>query len=108
MIHSALQKKVIRPSGLVNPMGYSTLRIKTEKNFSLWKNFMGIDVMASKKTYNVAVVGATGAVGLEIIKILESRNFPVNHLRLFASDRFKGKHGFFKEQEIQLEVIDPE
>ena len=42
-------------------------------------------------SYRVAVVGATGAVGMEIIKVLESRNFPVAELRLFASERSAGK-----------------
>lgn len=39
----------------------------------------------------VAVVGATGAVGAEMIKILEERNFPVDELRLLASKKSKGK-----------------
>ena len=37
------------------------------------------------KEYNVAVAGATGAVGVEMIKTLEKRNFPVRNLRLLAS-----------------------
>ena len=48
------------------------------------------------KTYNVAVVGATGAVGLEMIETLEKRNFPVKHLHLFASERSVGKKLKFK------------
>ncbi len=43
------------------------------------------------KKYNVAVVGATGAVGIEMQKTLEKRNFPVNELRLLASSRSVGK-----------------
>ncbi len=39
----------------------------------------------SKKQYNIAIAGATGAVGLEMIKILEQRNFPVKSLSLLAS-----------------------
>ena len=38
------------------------------------------------KGYNVAVVGATGAVGVEMIETLEKRAFPVKSLRLFASE----------------------
>lgn len=41
--------------------------------------------------YRVAVMGATGAVGLEFIKILEQRNFPVKSLRLLASSRSAGR-----------------
>ncbi|MBU4560739.1 aspartate-semialdehyde dehydrogenase, partial [bacterium] len=39
------------------------------------------------KTYNTAVVGATGAVGQEMIKILEERNFPIKEIKLLASAR---------------------
>ena len=38
----------------------------------------------------VAVVGATGAVGVEMVKVLERRGFPVDKLRLFASPRSAG------------------
>ncbi|MFC1621021.1 aspartate-semialdehyde dehydrogenase [Candidatus Omnitrophota bacterium] len=43
------------------------------------------------KKYNVAIVGATGVVGSEFIKVLEQRKFPVNEIRLLASGRSKGK-----------------
>jgi aspartate-semialdehyde dehydrogenase len=48
-------------------------------------------MLKKKDKYIVAVVGATGAVGEEMISILEERNFPVGALRLFASERSKGK-----------------
>ena len=43
-----------------------------------------------KEKYNVAVVGATGAVGNEMVSILEQRNFPVDRLKLLASTRGAG------------------
>ena len=43
------------------------------------------------KTCNVAIVGATGVVGLEFIKVLEQRSFPMSSIRLCASDRSAGK-----------------
>ena len=43
------------------------------------------------KTYTVAVLGATGAVGQEMIKILAERNFPVGKLVPLASKRSAGK-----------------
>ncbi len=43
------------------------------------------------KKYNVAILGATGAVGMEMIKVLEERNFPVAELKLLASQRSVGK-----------------
>ncbi len=44
-----------------------------------------------RKPYNVAIVGATGAVGLEMLTTLEKRNFPVKSLRLLASANSAGK-----------------
>lgn len=46
--------------------------------------------MDRKEKYNIAVVGATGAVGREMIGILHERDFPVNELRLMASGRSEG------------------
>ena len=43
------------------------------------------------KKYNVAILGATGAVGMEMLKVLQERDFPVNELRLLASSRSAGK-----------------
>lgn len=43
------------------------------------------------KKYNIAILGATGAVGKEMLKILEERNFPINELRLLASKRSAGE-----------------
>lgn len=63
-------------------------------------------VMEQKKLFNVAVVGATGAVGLEMIRMLEERRFPIKSLRLFASERSKGKSGKFHGNPIQIELID--
>ena len=40
---------------------------------------------------NVAVLGATGAVGREMLKVLEERNFPINHFKALASARSAGK-----------------
>ena len=43
------------------------------------------------KKYNVGVLGATGAVGQEMLKVLKELNFPINELKLFASSRSAGK-----------------
>jgi len=43
------------------------------------------------KKYNVAILGATGAVGAEFLKLIEERNFPFSELRLLASKRSAGK-----------------
>jgi len=51
---------------------------------------------------HVAVVGATGAVGIEMIKTLEKRNFPVGKLTLLASARSVGKQLKFKGQDVAV------
>ncbi len=58
------------------------------------------------RTYNVAVVGATGAVGNEMINVLEERNFPVKALKLLASTRSAGQKLEFRGEEITVEVLD--
>src|SRR5450631_388243 len=54
---------------------------------------------------HVAVVGATGAVGIEMIKTLEKRNFPVGKLTLLASARSVGKKLKFRGQEIAIKEL---
>ena len=58
-----------------------------------------------KEKYIVAVVGATGAVGTEMIKTLEQRKFPIEKLRLFASERSEGKVLEFGDDEIRVEGL---
>ena len=55
------------------------------------------------KTYTVAVLGATGAVGQEMIKILAERNFPVGKLVPLASARSAGKTILFKGEEVTIQ-----
>jgi aspartate-semialdehyde dehydrogenase len=54
---------------------------------------------------HVAVVGATGAVGIEMIKTLEKRNFPVGRLTLLASARSAGKKLKFKGQDVTVKEL---
>jgi len=62
-------------------------------------------MLKKKEKYNVAVVGATGAVGNEMIAVLEERDFPVDSIRLFASERSEGVRLNFKGQEIPVETL---
>jgi len=57
--------------------------------------------------YNVGVVGATGLVGREMVRMLERRNFPVANLRLLASERSRGKSLKFGGKEIIVEELNP-
>ena len=56
------------------------------------------------KLYTVAVLGATGAVGQEMIKILEERNFPVGKLVPLASARSAGKTLKFKGEDVTIQL----
>ncbi len=55
--------------------------------------------------FNIAVVGATGNVGREILQILEQREFPIDNIYLLASSRSKGKKIEFKEKEVVVENL---
>ena len=56
----------------------------------------------AKRLFNVAVVGATGAVGTEMLEILEERGFPINELRLLASERSAGTKLTFKGKKVPV------
>ena len=57
------------------------------------------------KKWNVAVMGATGAVGSEFLSILEERNFPIKDLKLLASSRSAGKSLKFKGSSYPVEEL---
>jgi aspartate-semialdehyde dehydrogenase len=57
------------------------------------------------KRFNVAVAGATGAVGEVMLKILEERDFPVRNLRPLASERSVGKTIRFRGEEVPVELL---
>jgi len=59
------------------------------------------------KKYNVAVVGATGAVGRTMLKVLEERDFPVNNLLLLASSRSEGISIEFKGKPYRVKEAQP-
>src|SRR2546428_12075991 len=61
--------------------------------------------MKQKSAYTVAVVGATGAVGAEMIEILEERKFPVDVLRPLASYRSAGGRVTFRDQEFVVREL---
>ena len=55
--------------------------------------------------FHVAVAGATGAVGTEMLKTLEKRNFPVKSLRLLASKRSVGRELEFRGEKLKVEEL---
>lgn len=57
--------------------------------------------------YHIAVVGATGAVGRTMVRILEERNFPVDRLTLLASQRSAGEHITFHGEPHEVQVTQP-
>ena len=57
---------------------------------------------------NIAIVGASGAVGQELLKVLDQQNFPVASLRLFGSERSAGKEFEFRGRKIKVELLSKE
>ena len=57
---------------------------------------------------NIVVVGATGAVGREFLKVLEERRFPINHIRLLASHRSAGSRLSVNGADVEVEETKPE
>ena len=54
---------------------------------------------------NISIVGASGAVGQELLRVLEDRRFPVNRLRLFGSQRSAGSEYLFRGENIRVEEL---
>ena len=52
--------------------------------------------------FDIAVVGATGLVGQEFVKVLEQRNFPMKSIRLFASDRSAGRKLRVNDEQVDV------
>ena len=61
-----------------------------------------------KKLYNIAVAGATGVVGKEILSILEERKFPVGEIRLLASERSAGEKIRFRGKDETVRLLEKE
>lgn len=62
-------------------------------------------MLKKKDKYNVAVMGATGAVGKQFLSILEERGFPIKELRLLASERSKGMNIKFGKKNYPVGVL---
>lgn len=56
----------------------------------------------------IAIIGATGIVGREVLSLLQKRHFPIDTIRCFASTRSEGKSLVFAEQNIRLETLSKE
>ncbi len=67
----------------------------------------GTDMDLQAKT-SVGIVGATGAVGLEMLRVLEQRSFPAETVRVLASDRAGERRLRFRQHELLVEPLTPE
>lgn len=63
--------------------------------------------MLKEKGYHIAVVGATGAVGAELLRVLERRGFPVERLLPLSSSRSAGKTVSFRNDEVVVKELTP-
>ncbi len=64
--------------------------------------------MTDRRTIDVSVVGATGLVGRELLRLLAARDFPVGVLRAFASERSAGNTIWFREDPVPVDVLSRE
>src|SRR5215831_5052992 len=64
-----------------------------------------VTIRVLMKGYHIAVVGATGAAGTELLRVLERRNFPVASLRPIGSARSVGKSLQFRDESIRVEEL---
>lgn len=62
-------------------------------------------MLKKKDSYIVAVVGATGAVGQEMISVLEERKFPVSEIRFLASENSEGKTLVFNGKDVKVKTL---
>ena len=67
----------------------------------------GVDGWSLQNNYpmNIAIVGASGAVGQEFLRVLDEQNFPIDNLRLFGSKRSAGQTRTFRGKEIVIEEL---
>src|SRR5437016_13639572 len=65
----------------------------------------GLQFAAVKKEYTIAVVGATGSVGAELLRVLERRHFPTAKIRALASGKSAGKKVKFRNESITVEEL---
>jgi aspartate-semialdehyde dehydrogenase len=71
-------------------------------------SFLGGNQSGMSTGYRVAIAGATGAVGREMIKVLEERDFPVSELIPLASERSEGQTLTFREREYTVKRLKPD
>ena len=64
-----------------------------------------VTIHMAMRSYHIAVVGATGAAGTELLRVLERRNFPVASLRAIGSERSAGKSVRFRGESIAIEKL---
>ena len=76
-----------------------TTRVPGAHHQSVNQSFMNMN------NPRVAIVGATGAVGVEILSCLETRNFPLASLKLLASHRSAGKQVAFRGEMLTVQVL---
>ena len=60
---------------------------------------------SESRVFNIAIVGATGAVGETLLQVLQDREFPVGELYLLASERSAGSVRKFKDRSIRVENL---
>ncbi len=86
------------------------MRARTEPSADAVVNFAGAKrrVIAVTMAINLAILGATGAVGQELLRLLEARALPLGELRLLASPRSAGRQLQFRGETRTVQAVSPE
>lgn len=94
---------------------YSTLKVFSVALFQICATLIFFSVLVSlllsiiyttqNERMKIAIVGASGAVGQEFLKVLAERNFPIDELRLFGSERSAGTRYSFGGKEIEVKLL---
>jgi aspartate-semialdehyde dehydrogenase len=64
--------------------------------------------MDARDKPRVCIAGATGAVGLEMLRVLEQRSFPTETVRVLASDRGEERRLRFRQHDLVVEPLTPD
>ena len=100
LLQNMIKLTLLRLEGVL----YTPSNSKLQKDWYLERGI----VMEKQKTFHVAVVGATGAVGEQMLNTLEKREFPIGKLTLLSSKRSAGKKLVFKGEEFTVQEATPE
>jgi aspartate-semialdehyde dehydrogenase len=85
-----------------------TLEVRCLIPFYFSINNSLMEAIRLTQSYSVVILGATGAVGAELLQLLDERNFPLSKLKLLASARSAGQRIEFRGEALRVEEVSEE